>query len=285
MQIKIGQWQSLKVTKIVDFGVYLNGGDEEFGGWGDILLPARYAPADAEIGDSIYVFIYFDSEDRIIATNDIPKATVGQFAYLRVVDVNKAGAFLDWGLPKDLLVPYAEQANKMRTGAYYIVYIYQDEESMRVTASSRISRFISKNHPTYSKDEVIDVLVIAETDLGYKCIVNHQHWGMLYRNEVFEPLSIGQKLRALIKKIRDDGKIDLQLPQPKKYNLSELEQSIMDRLHANHGLLRVGDKTDPQVIYRLFRVSKKNFKRAVSRLYKQRLISVEAEKITIQNTP
>lgn len=280
MQVIIGQWQALNVSKIVDFGVYLDGGDANDGGWGEILLPARYVPADCEVGQAVEVFVYFDSEDRIIATTDKPKATVGQFAYLRVADVNPAGAFLDWGLPKELLAPYAEQANKMRVGAYYVVYIFQDEESERLTASSRISRFVNKTPPQYHVGEVIDALVIAQTDLGYKCIINHQHWGMLYHNEVFESLNVGQHVVANIKKIREDGKIDLQLPQPKKSDLSELEQKIMDRLSANHGLLRVGDKTDPTVIYQQFGVSKKNFKRAVSRLYKQRLIQVEAERIT-----
>lgn len=281
MQVKIGQWQLLTIIKVVEFGIYLDGGNPNDGGWGEILLPARYVPADCVVGDEIRVFVYFDSEDRIIATTDTPKATVGQFAYLRVADVNRAGAFLDWGLPKDLLAPYAEQANKMQKGAYYVVYVFQDEESERLTASSRISRFVDKTPPDYHVGDSADVLVIAQTDLGYKCIINHRHWGMLYHNEVFEPLNVGQNVVASIKKIREDGKIDLQLPQPKKSDLSTLEQTIMDTLHSNHGLLRMGDKTDPKVIYQRFGVSKKNFKRAVSRLYKQRLIHVEAERITL----
>lgn len=279
MTIKIGQWQTLVVTKLVDFGVYLDGGDVAQGGWGEILLPRRYVPQGCEVDQALSVFIYFDSEDRIIATTEKPKATVGEFAYLRAKDVNPAGAFLDWGLPKDLLVPYAEQANKMRVGAYYIVYIYLDDESERITASSRVSRFVDQQSGDYHAGDTVNLLVMATTDLGYKCIINHQHWGMLYHNEVFEVLAVGQKIPALIKKIRQDGKIDLCLPQPKKEDLSELEQTIMARLTANQGHLRVGDKTDPKDIYRLFKVSKKNFKRALSRLYKQRLIVVEAEQI------
>lgn len=279
MTIKIGQWQTLVVTKLVDFGVYLDGGETGQGGWGEILLPLRYVPQSCEVGQALSVFVYFDSEDRIIATTEKPKATVGEFTYLRVKDVNQAGAFLDWGLPKDLMVPYAEQANKMRVGAYYIVYIYLDDESERITASSRVSRFVKQSVADYRTGETVNLLVMAQTDLGYKCIINHQHWGMLYHNEVFEVLTIGQKLPALIKKIRQDGKIDLCLPQPKKEDLSELEQVIMNQLDANNGRLRVGDKTDPKDIYRLFKVSKKNFKRALSRLYKKRLILVEAEQI------
>lgn len=281
MTITIGQYNTLTVTKIVDFGVYLDGGNPNDYGWGEILLPGRYVPADCEVGHEIRVFIYFDSEDRIISTTEQPKATVGQFAYLRAVDVNAAGAFLDWGLPKDLLVPYSQQTNKMRKGAYYLVYVYQDEESERVTASAKLSRYVNKTPPDYSNRQAVSGIVMAETDLGYKIIIEHQHTGMLYHNEVFQPLSVGQQITAQIKKIRADNKIDLQLAAPDKRNLSELEQHILDKLAANHGVLRVGDKTDPKVIYALFSVSKKNFKRAISRLYKQRLILIEAERLLL----
>lgn len=281
MTIAIGQYNTLTVTKIVDFGLYVDGGDENDEGWGEILLPARYVPADCEVGSEIRVFIYFDSEDRIIATTQEPKATVGQFAYLRVVDVNATGAFLDWGLPKDLLVPYSQQANRMRQGAYYLVYVYQDDESERVTASSKLSPFLNQSIPAYATNESVSGIVLAQTDLGYKVIINHQHTGMLYHNEVFQPLKIGQPLTVKIKKIREDNKIDLSLDLPDKRDLSELEQRILAKLAANHGILRLGDKTPPEAIYAAFAVSKKNFKRAVSRLYKQRLIVVEAERITL----
>lgn len=277
--ILIGRYNTLRITKIVDFGVYLDGGDETNGGWGEILLPARSVPADSNVGDEVAVFIYFDSEDRIIATTEKPKACVGEFAYLRAVDVNAAGAFLDWGLAKDVLAPYPEQATKMRQGAFYLVYLFQDDESERVTASSRISRFLNQTTPTYNVGESVPAIVMASTDLGYKAIINHSHTGMLYHNEVFEPLKIGQQIAVTIKKIREDGKIDLALPSPDKHNLSELEQKILDKLANNHGILRMGDKTPPEEIYQVFKVSKKNFKRALSRLYKQRLITVSADSI------
>lgn len=280
MNIAIGQYNTLSVTKIVDFGLYLDGGDEESGGWGEILLPARYVPADCHVGSEIRVFIYFDSEDRIIATTETPKASVGQFAYLRVIDVNAAGAFLDWGLSKDLLVPYPQQANKMRQGAYYLVYVYQDEESERVTASSKLSHFLNQTPPTYSVKQSVNAIVMATTDLGYKVIIENQHTGMLYHNEVFQPLKIGQQITVNIKKIREDNKIDVLIDNPTKHDLSDLEQQILNKLAANNGILWMGDKTAPDVIYAAFSVSKKNFKRAVSRLYKQRLINVEAERIT-----
>ncbi len=279
--INIGQYNTLRITKIVDFGVYLDGGDEDNGGWGEILLPARYVPAGSSVGDEITVFIYFDSEDRIIATTEKPKAIVGEYAYLRAVDVNKAGAFLDWGLCKDLLVPYSEQANKMRKGAFYLVYIFQDEESERITASSRISRFLNQTPASYQLGARVPVMIMASTDLGYKAIIDNSHTGMLYHNEIFEPLKIGQQLVATVKKIRDDGKIDLSLPVLDKRDLSELEQTILDRLHANHGVLQLGDKTPPQEIYQVFGASKKNFKRAISRLYKQHLIEVSPNSICL----
>lgn len=284
MQVNIGCWNELTVTKNVDFGVYLDGGNPNDGGWGEILLPARYVPADLHVGNTINVFIYFDSEDRIIATTETPKATVGQFAYLRAVTVNRLGAFPDWGLPKDVLAPFSEQGNRMRKGAFYLVYLFQDEESERITASSRVSRFLNQHPPQYTVGEVVNGLVMAETDLGYKVIINHQHTGMLYHNEIFQPLKIGQPLTLTIKKIRDDNKIDLQLNHPQKADLSELEHAILGKLAANHGVLNIGDKTPPEVIYKAFKVSKKNFKRAVSRLYKQRLIEVDANSIQLAST-
>ncbi|PIE45545.1 MAG: GntR family transcriptional regulator [Gammaproteobacteria bacterium] len=281
VKVNIGQFNRLTITKMVDFGLYLDGGDEIRQGWGEILLPARYVPENAEVGQAIDVFVYFDSEDQIIATTEKPKACVGQFAYLKVVDVNAAGAFLDWGLPKDLLVPYAEQTRKMRQGEHYLVYVYQDDESERITASSKINRFLNTHLPEYLVGELLQGIVMAETDIGYKVIINHRHSGMLYYNEVFTPLRIGQTVTVNIKKIRDDGKIDLLMPQADKNDLSELENAILQDLKLNNGVLCLGDKTPPDVIYQRFSVSKKNFKRALSRLYKQRMITVEPQRICL----
>ncbi len=279
--LRIGDNNALKVLKLADIGAFLDGGDPQMGGWGEVLLPSRDVPEGCSEGDVVDVFLYFDSEDRLIATTEQPKAKVGEFAFLRVDDVNRAGAFLDWGLPKDVLVPYSEQSKPMRQGAFYVVYLYQDEESERITASSKLSKFLDKQPPSYRQGQRLQGLVMSPTDLGYKVIINHAHTGMLYHNEVFTSLNIGQRVEVAIKKIRDDGKIDLQLPQPKKSDLSDLEQDILSRLRNQHGVLSVGDKTPPEVIYRLFGVSKKNFKRALSRLYKARLITVFAERITL----
>lgn len=275
IDVRIGRWNNLTISKIVDFGVYLDGGDCEDDGWGDILLPSRYVPEAAKIGDSVDVFVYFDSEDRITATTDKPQALVGEFAYLRVIDTNAAGAFLAWGLPKDLLVPYSEQAKKMRLGAFYMVYIFVDVESQRITASTKISRFLSTSPPDYQIGQQLSGMVMAKTDLGYKVIIEHRHVGMLYHNEIFTALKIGQSLPVIVQKIRPDNKIDLKLIAPDKHDLSALEDDILKRLAANNGVLHMGDKTPPETIYQVFGVSKKHFKRAVSRLYKQRLISVQ----------
>lgn len=276
----IGNVNRLTVVKTVNFGVYLDGGNPNDGGWGEILLPLREVPSDCTIGDQLSVFIYFDSEDRLIATSKPPLASVGKFAFLRVVDVNRAGAFLDWGLPKDVLVPYTEQTKPMRKGAFYVVYVYQDEESKRITASSKLSKFLDNTETTYHVGDCVEGLIMAQTDLGYKVIINHAHTGMVYQNEVFSPLNIGQTLTVVVKKIRHDGKIDLRVPQPDKHDLSDLEHTIMQRLSTNHGVLALGDKTPPKDVYRVLGVSKKHFKRAISRLYKQRLIVVEDNRIT-----
>lgn len=275
-QIKIGRFNDMAVVKRVDFGVYLDGGE-----WGEILLPARYVPSPCVMGDVLSVFVYFDSEDRIIATRETPAAQVGQCAYLRVVDVNAAGAFLDWGLPKDLHVPYVEQNRKMRKGAFYVVAIYQDEESERITASAKLGKFLDNTPPPYTREQTVRGMVMAKTDLGYKVIIEHTHTGLLYDNEIFTSLNIGQAIEVVVAKIREDGKIDLRLPQPPKDDLSVLENEILQRLRANHGQLALGDKTPPETVYQVLGVSKKNFKRALSRLYKQRLILVEAQRITL----
>lgn len=274
--VNIGRFNTLMVVKSVDFGVYLDGSE-----WGDILLPARYVPSGVAEGEMLDVFVYFDSEDRIIATRDTPKTQVGECAYLRAVDVNAAGAFLDWGLPKDLHVPYVEQPQKMRKGALYLVAVYQDEESERITASAKLSKFLDKTPAPFQLGQAVSAIVMAKTDLGYKVILNHTHTGLLYDNEVFEPLSVGQQIEAVIKKIREDGKIDVRLPQPKKDDLSALEADILRRLKANQGHLALGDKTSPDTVYQVLGVSKKNFKRAISRLYKQRRILLEPERILL----
>ncbi len=266
----IGQWNELKVIKELDFGVYLDGGD-----LGEVLLPRRYVPENCQPEDTVRVFIYLDSEDRYIATTETPYATVGEFALLKVVAVNQVGAFLDWGLLKDLLVPFKEQKQKMDVGRSYVVYLYIDEESQRIAASNKLNKFLDLAPPEYTEGDEVDLMITQKTDLGYKAIVNSQHWGVLYENEIFQPLRVGQKVKGYIKKIREDEKIDLAL-QPAGYEkIPDLAEILLQELKKNNGFLPLNDKSSAEDIYDRFGVSKKSFKKAVGNLYKKRLITIE----------
>lgn len=272
----IGKYNTLKVLRKVDFGFYLDGQAE-----GEILIPLRYAPESCKIGDLIEVFIYFDSEDRIIATTEKPYATVGEFAYLHAVSVNSIGAFLDWGLPKDLLVPFREQKQPMEEGRSYIVFIYIDAETNRIAASAKLGQFLNHEPVNYLPEDEVDVLVVSESDLGYKGVINNRHEGILYKNEVFKPLKKGQRLKCYIRKIREDGKIDLRLLKDGYAKVNELSQLVLDILKEHDGFLEVTDKSPAEEIYRLFGMSKKTYKKAVGALYKERLILQGPEGISL----
>ena len=272
----IGKYNTLKVVKEVDFGVYLDGGD-----LGEILLPIRYVPPGLKPEDEIEVFIYLDSEDRVIATTEEPYATVGEFAYLEVVSVNKTGAFVDWGLMKDLLVPYREQAERMKEGKKYVVYVYLDDESRRIVATSKINSALDNLMPEYEEGQEVDLMVIAHTDLGYKVAVNNLHSGMLYHNELFKPIKVGDKCTGYIKKVREDDKLDISLEKPGYEKIDGLAGEILQKLRSKGGQMDVSDKSPAELIYKLFGTSKKNFKKAIGTLYKQRLISIDKEKIKL----
>jgi predicted RNA-binding protein (virulence factor B family) len=267
---------TLEIIRILDHGAYLDAED-----LGEVLLPKRDLNPANEIGDHVKVFIYFDSDDKIIATTKTPKAQVGEFASLRVADVSKVGAFLDWGLPKDLLVPFQEQKTSLHEGQYYTVYLYLDRVSQRIVASTKLDKFISTDAPPYTTGEQVDLLVAAKTDLGYKTIINHSHWGLIFKDAVFKPLKIGFSAKGYIKKVRPDGKIDLSLRPPGKTHLDAVSQKIMDRLEASNGFLPMTDRTAPEEIYEVFGVSKKVFKRTLGALYKQRLILLEPKGIRL----
>lgn len=274
--IEIGNYNRLKVVKKVDFGLYLDG--EE---WGEILLPQRYAPIDAEPESELEVFLYFDSEDRIIATTEKPLAVVNEFACLQVVSVNSIGAFLDWGLMKDLLVPFREQLQTMEEGKSYIVYIYFDKDSRRIAASAKINKFLDNVPPAYETGEEVDLLIINETDLGFNAVVNNAHKGILYKNEVFKPLTKGLRLKGYIKNIREDDKIDLSILPLGYGKVDNISQAILDKLAVHHGFLPLTDKTDPEIIYEKLQISKKAFKMAVGNLYKARLIELDQKGIRL----
>lgn len=267
MSIKLGKFNSLTILKEVDFGIYLDGEEE-----GEILLPKRYVPANCQIGDKIEVFVYLDNEERLIATTQTPLAQVGEFAYLEVAWVNQYGAFLKWGLMKDLFVPFREQKVKMEVGRRYVVYVYEDMESFRIVASAKIDRFLSKSMPTYEIGQEVEAMVWQSTDLGYKVIVNNEYGGLIYRSEVFQPVRVGQKLKAFVKLAREDGKLDLILQKPGYEKVDDFARQLLRYIQEQGGFTPLNDKSDVDEIYDTFGVSKKTFKKAVGELYKKRLV-------------
>lgn len=270
--IEIGKMNVMRVVKQLDFGMYLDG--EELG---EILLPNRYIPKGLLVDECTNVFIYLDSDDRLIATNEIPYAMVDDFALLKVASVNQFGAFLDWGLMKDLLVPYNQQKQKMEEGRWYIVKVYLDKVSKRIAASAKLDSFLDNLPPEYSIGQQVDLIICNETELGFKTIINSQHWGMLFHSDVFQPLKRGLKLNGYIKNVREDEKIDVCLQKPGYDKVDGISQQILDYLKANKGFMSVTDKTSPETIYQLFRVSKKAYKNAVGALYKKGLVILETE--------
>ncbi len=271
-----GRFNTLKVVKFVDFGVYLDGEEK-----GEILLPARYVPDACDVGQDLEVFIYLDSEDRIIATTEKPYAQVGEFAMLRVNAVNNIGAFMDWGLMKDLLVPFREQKMNMVAGRSYLVYVYVDADSGRIAASAKLEKFLDNVIPVYSVGEDVSLLVESDSDLGYNAIINHLHRGILYHDELPGPLRKGQQLTAYIKKVREDKKIDLSLYRPGYEQVDGISQSILDRMKDAGGFLPLTDKSDAAQIFEQFAISKKVFKKAIGALYRQRRILLEEKGIRL----
>lgn len=267
--IELGRYNTLTVVKIVDFGVYLDGGER-----GEILMPKEYVPANCSPDDEVRAFIYFDSEDRIVATTEVPGVQVGEFGYLKVVAVNRIGAFLDWGLRKDLLVPFREQRDPMVEGKSYLVYAYVDKASDRIVASTKIDKYLDQVFPDYVPGQEVDLLIARKTDLGYAVIVNNLHWGLIYDNEVFQPLKIGRKLKGYIKTVREDEKIDVSLQPLGFAKIEGLAGLILEKLKDYGGILDLSDKSDPEEIYRVFGCSKKNFKKALGTLMKQGLIEI-----------
>ena len=268
--IRLGKYNRLAVVKKVDFGLYLDGEDD-----GNILLPSRYVPAGCDVGDVLEVFIYLDNEERLVATTEKPYVQVGEFACLEVAWTNRYGAFLNWGLMKDLFVPFSEQRGKMEKGKRYVVYVYVDDESYRIVASAHISRFLSKSASGYEPNEEVDVLVWQRTDLGFKVIIDNRFGGLLYHNEIFQPIEVGMSLKAYVKQVREDGKIDLTLQKQGMQKVGDFSEILLQYIKEHGGFVSLTDKTDPETIYRIFSVSKKTFKKALGDLYKKRLVVLE----------
>lgn len=276
MSIELGKFNVLEITKEVDFGLYLDGGEN-----GEILLPSRYVPQDYHIGDFLTVFLYLDNEERLIATTLTPFIQVGQFACLEVAWVNQFGAFLNWGLMKDLFVPFREQKMKMQVGRKYVVHAHIDEESFRIVGSAKVERYLSKEFPPFSPGEEVTVLVWQKTDLGFKVIVNNEFSGLLYDNEVFQPLETGVSTKAFVKQVREDGKIDLMLQKPGFRRIGDFSDGLLQYLTEHNGFTPLNDKSPAEEIYDTFGVSKKTFKQAVGDLYKKRLIALEKDGIKL----
>jgi len=274
--LELGTYTTLQVVKSVDFGLYLDGGDE-----GEILLPTRYVPEGTKIGDSIEVFIYLDQDERIIATTEKPLAKVNEFAWLEVSWTNEFGAFLNWGLMKDLFCPFREQKQRMQRGKHYIVYIKEDEESHRLMATAKVDKYISEERPDYKHGDEVDCLIWQKTPLGFKTIIDNKYQGQLYDNQLFRPLTTGNRLTAYIDHIRQDNKIDLTLQPTGHQHTLDFAEVLLRYLYENNGHCNLGDKSDAELIYDRFKVSKKAYKRAVGDLYKRRIITISDDGIDL----
>ena len=274
--VKIGKVCTLEVVKFTESGAYLDGGP-----YGEILLPNRYVPKTLKEEDEIDVFISFDSEDRILATTDCPTVMVGEFGYLKCVAVTAFGAFLDWGLPKDLFVPFREQTMKMEAGKSYLVGVYVDQKTGRIAASAKYNRLLNKTEANYTLGQEVDLLIANQTDLGFNAIIGGEHLGIVYANEIFKPIRTGDKLKGYIKKLREDGKIDLALEVQGYEKVDPVSTEILDKLKANSGYLPFSDKTDPELIKAKLGISKKTFKKAIGALYKNKQILLEEEGIRL----
>ena len=262
------------MVRETDNGIYLDGEN-----LGEILMPQKFITPEVRESKEAVVFVYSDSEDRLVATTEKPFAKAGEFALLKVVATNRFGAFLDWGLPKDLLVPFSEQKSKMIAGKYYLVYVFVDVLTNRIAASAKLSKFLDNTPPVYSPGEQVQLIIAEETDLGYKAIVNNEHWGILYKNQVFKPLSTGEKITGYINKIREDDKIDLLLEKPGYEKIDSMAQKILDVLDQNRGFVALTDKSSPEMIQAMLGISKKNFKKAVGNLYKRKMIEFKSDGI------
>jgi predicted RNA-binding protein (virulence factor B family) len=274
----IGRMNSLQVVKHTDFGLYLDGGAD-----GEILLPKRYIPKDtpSEVDDWLNVFLYLDSEDKLIATTLKPKIQLGEFASLKVVDINRVGLFFDWGLPKDLLLPHSEEKRPLQIGDYCVIYLYLDKRTRRLTATARLDRHLDKVPANYQVGQEVDLLVVERTDLGFKAIIDGKHWGLIHKNELFKFIRSGMREKGYIKELRADGKISLSLQPIGHEAASGLAEQIIERLRAQDGVLALGDKSPPELISEHFRVSKGNFKKAIGGLYKQGLIRIHDDRIEL----
>lgn len=275
-KIRLGDYNLMTVVKEVDFGVYLDGGE-----MGEILLPARYVPDSCKPGDELDVFLYLDNEERLVATTLRPLAKVGDFACLEVAWINRYGAFLNWGLMKDLFCPFREQKKTMEIGKSYVVHVHVDDDSYRIMASARVERYFSQERPTYNSGDEVDLMIWQKTELGFKVIVDNKFPGLIYKDQIFKAVRTGDRMRGYIQEVRPDGKIDVSLQPAGRRQTEEFSDTLLNYIKDNGGRCALGDKSPAEDIYQEFGVSKKVFKKAVGDLYKKRLITIGDEGLTL----
>jgi len=274
--LELGRLNTLEVVKRVDFGIYLDGDD-----FGEILLPQRYVPANADVGDELEVFVYLDSEDQPIATTETPKIMVGEAAVMTVKDVNQYGAFLDWGLSKDLFVPFNEQHQRMEKGRSYVVFAYVDDVTERIAASSKVDRFLADSSPYFKVEQPVDLIICGRTDLGFKAIVDGKVLGLIFKSDAIRPLRYGMQLQGFVKNVRPDNKLDICLQLTNKAALDGLSQQVLDHIKQQGGRITLTDKSSPDEISATFGVSKSSYKKALGKLYKQRLIVIKPDHVIL----
>ncbi|UPQ86804.1 CvfB family protein [Vibrio sinaloensis] len=275
--IKVGQINHLEVVKKAGFGVFLDAGD-----YGTALLPNRYVPEGTDVGAHLDAFLYFDSDSQLVATTETPIAQVGEWGLMKIQGINSTGAFADWGIKeKDLLIPFSEQRSRFSEGQSVLVYVYIDKASGRIVGTTKFNKLLDKTPANYTKNQQVDLIIAERSELGYKAIVEGEHWGMIFKSDVFGKLFVGKRLKGYIKNIRDDGKIDLSLQKIGVGKMDDLSQKVMDLLEKKGGFLPLNDKSSPEAIFAAFRTSKGTFKKTIGGLYKQGKIVIDGEGIRL----
>ena len=273
---ELGRYNTLSIVEFGEHGALLDGGDR------NILMPKKYVESSWKPGDEVRVFVYLDQEERLVATTETALAKVGDFAFLKVAWTNKYGAFLDWGLNKDIFVPFKEQGKKMMKDHSYLVYIYIDDQTGRIVATTKLDRYINyETDGVYQEGQTVGITVWKQTDIGFKVIVDNQYAGLVYKNELFRPLQTGDRMEAYIKNVRTDGRLDISLQRSGKEHVMDLAEQILQALRAEGGFLPLPDSSTPEEIAEHFPVSKKAYKKAIGALYKKRIIAIEEDGIRL----
>lgn len=273
----IGQINRLTVTKLSDFGAFLDGDN-----YGSVLLSKKYLPDGLAVGQQVDVFLYFDSDQQVVATTETPIAQVGQWGMMKIEGINNVGAFAHWGIKeKDLLIPFSEQRGRLSAGQMVLVYVYTDKASGRIVGTTKFNKWLDKTPARYTCNQQVDLLVAERSDFGMKVIINGAHWGMLFQSDIFGKVFIGKKLKGNIKQVREDGKIDVSLQKVGVGKLDDLSEKILEKLSRHDGFLPLNDHSSPDAIFREFRTSKGTFKKSIGALYKQGRIVIEHDGIRL----